>query len=703
MNAKLIFFIGGLMTVGQVALGQGTAFTYQGRLTDNGAPANGSYDLRFSIYDDLSGGNLVGNPITNVVAVSDGTFTVILDFGEGIFPGTGRWLEIAVRTNGTTGAFTTLAPLQPFTAAPYAITAGTATDSNLSRLNVPNTSSTATGVAIVTSGFITGATVTRAGLGYQSTPSVTVNDPTGSGAVITATVSAGKVVALTVQNPGNGYSAGATLTIGAPPSNAFQTFITPNFFTGINTLTNPNNVFSGTFAGGFSGDGGALTNLNASLLQGLGSASFWHLNGNGGSSAGADFLGTTDNQPLELKVNNVRALRLEPTTNGAPNVIGGSGLNLVEPGVVGATIVGGGALSYQNAAHTNRVGADFGVIGGGLDNQIRDGAVQATIAGGGGNWIQLDSEFSAILGGGQNLIQTNARYCAVGGGSGNTISNYALACTIGGGAQNSIQSAESSPANFAVVPGGYGNKASGQYSFAAGFQAAALRDGDFVWADSQGGPFESTANDQFLIRAAGGVGIGLNHPLGALSIATGNATATVRNDGNVSALVMSGGIAPGTLRLRNIMEVWPNDAGTAAGRVDVRGLNGSPTITLNGSNGNVQAGSFTQTSDRNAKENFRAVDSRQVLDKVAGLPISQWNFKGDPTVHLGPMAQDFYSAFALGPDDKHIVTVDEEGVALAALQGLNLKLEEKSARIKKLEARIERLERLLTGKESLEK
>jgi hypothetical protein len=63
--------------------------------------------------------------------------------------------------------------------------------------------------------------------------------------------------------------------------------------------------------------------------------------------------------------------------------------------------------------------------------------------------------------------------------------------------------------------------------------------------------------------------------------------------------------------------------------------------------------------------------------KVAALPITLWNFKTDAgTRHIGPMAQDFHSAFNVGTDDKHIATVDEEGVALAAIQGLNQKVEE---------------------------
>ena len=106
---------------------QGTAFTYQGRLNDGANPANGIYDLRFEVYDAVSGGAAQGRPLTNSAAsVSNGLFTVTLDFGGGVFPGANRWLEIGVRPGGP-GTFTTLAPRQPITATPYAIKAGMVT------------------------------------------------------------------------------------------------------------------------------------------------------------------------------------------------------------------------------------------------------------------------------------------------------------------------------------------------------------------------------------------------------------------------------------------------------------------------------------------------------------------------------------------------------------------------------------------------
>ncbi len=99
----------------------GTAFTYQGFLTDGGAPANGTYDFQFSLYDDAAGGVQVGATLSlGDVMVSDGRFTVQLDFGD-VFDGTALWLEVAVRPGASAGPYTALSPRQALTPAPYAL------------------------------------------------------------------------------------------------------------------------------------------------------------------------------------------------------------------------------------------------------------------------------------------------------------------------------------------------------------------------------------------------------------------------------------------------------------------------------------------------------------------------------------------------------------------------------------------------------
>jgi len=105
-------------------------------------------------------------------------------------------------------------------------------------------------------------------------------------------------------------------------------------------------------------------------------------------------------------------------------------------------------------------------------------------------------------------------------------------------------------------------------------------------------------------------------------------------------------------------------------------------------------GPVNPPSDRHTKQDFSPVDPQEMLAKVAALPIQGWAYKNSPdTRHIGPVAQDFHAAFQLnGDDDKHISTVDADGVALAAIQGLNQKLEKK---LKAHETEIAELKRAL--------
>jgi hypothetical protein len=102
---------------------QTTAFTYQGRLTDGGAPATGAYDLRFRLFPDAAGVVQIGGDVLrDDVAVAAGLFTVGLDFGSSPFTGdAAHYLEIAVRPGASSGAYTPLTARQPLTSSPYAI------------------------------------------------------------------------------------------------------------------------------------------------------------------------------------------------------------------------------------------------------------------------------------------------------------------------------------------------------------------------------------------------------------------------------------------------------------------------------------------------------------------------------------------------------------------------------------------------------
>jgi hypothetical protein len=119
-----------LSALSNSASAHGTAFTYQGRLNAGGSPANGSYDIAFSLYAATAGGVAIAGPVTNsAVGVTNGLFTTTVDFGN-VFTGASNWLQIAVSTNGA-NAFGNLAPRQQLTPVPYAVYAESANATNL--------------------------------------------------------------------------------------------------------------------------------------------------------------------------------------------------------------------------------------------------------------------------------------------------------------------------------------------------------------------------------------------------------------------------------------------------------------------------------------------------------------------------------------------------------------------------------------------
>ncbi|HUD49041.1 MAG TPA: tail fiber domain-containing protein [Candidatus Baltobacteraceae bacterium] len=637
---------------------QGTAFTYQGQLVSGGLPANGSYNLTFSLFNgSATNSGQVGATITNAaVGVTNGIFTVTLDFGSGVFTGNPIWLAIEVGTNSGNG-FTPLSPLQLLTPTPYSVYSEGAGSASYA-----SSSSTASTAYAVGPGSVTG-------LGISS------------GSVVKSL---------------NGLQDAVTLSAGA------NVTITPSS----NTL----------------------------VIASAGAAPSWSLTGNAGTTPGVDFLGTTDYQPLKLYVDGAPVMQFEPDPqrNNQPNVIGGSYVNFASSGVWGATIAGGGSPYDTSIAsgETNSVTANFGTVGGGDGNTA---SYYSTVAGGSDNTANgpyyghatvgggfdntAGDDFTTVGGGYANVARYD--YSTVGGGYLNTASgtnstvgggfdNEAsgttyFSATVNGGYQNTASGDYSTVSGgngnvasglYAMVPGGFSDHASGAYSLAAGNQAQALFQGDFVWADSQAGIFESTGNDQFAIRAQGGLQL---DPTTSLYCGT-----QTRQMLNLYATAYGIGVQTNDEYFRSSGEFWWYNGGS---HNDNFGNPGGGTAVMRlGTTGNlIIAGAFTAdggvnlSSDRNLKENFTPIDSRQILDKVAALPISSWDYKADPASrHVGPMAQDFKASFQLGSDDKHIGVVDEGGVALAAIQGLNEKLEEKDAEIQKLKQSVDELKAMVS-------
>ena len=100
------------------------------------------------------------------------------------------------------------------------------------------------------------------------------------------------------------------------------------------------------------------------------------------------------------------------------------------------------------------------------------------------------------------------------------------------------------------------------------------------------------------------------------------------------------------------------------------------------------AGAWSMLSDREAKEGLALVDSREVLDRLAAMPVYSWQYRNEPGAvrHIGPTAQDFHKAFGTGDSDKHITTVDADGVSLAAVQALYELLQQRDRDLEELKA-----------------
>jgi len=180
---------------------------------------------------------------------------------------------------------------------------------------------------------------------------------------------------------------------------------------------------------------------------------FWSLTGNAGTNPTTNFLGTTDNQALELRVNNTRALRLEPNAD-SPNLIGGYSGNSVTSGAVGATVGGGGGpTDVWGGPYPNRVTDNYGTVGGGRGNTAGE---EASVGGGRDN--TASGAWATIAGGQGNTVSNQS--ATVGGGAGNTVSEaYA---TVGGGSSNTASG------EYATVGGGNANTSSGMWSAVAG-------------------------------------------------------------------------------------------------------------------------------------------------------------------------------------------------------------------------------------------
>ena len=322
-------------------------------------------------------------------------------------------------------------------------------------------------------------------------------------------------------------------------------------------------------------------------------------------------------------------------SNATGAAIGGGSVNFIGAGA-NYSVVGGGQTHAIQAGSTHSViagganhqiasQASYAFIGGGLINQIGVGATNAVIVGGRLNYNE--GKRSTIGGGFQNvidrddnvtpLILTGPKDSVIGGGRENAIRPNHVRAVIGGGTLNLITN--SSPDElygYGVIGGGIGN--------VVGAHAATVPGG------------------------------GSNRAMGRYSFAAGSGSQALHD----YTFVFSGA---------SNKPSFTNDSMTARfgnGYYFFTSLNNGAQIPPNGT-------SWSAISDREAKENFASVDAGSILEKVAALPLTEWNYKEDPNRrrYIGPVAQDFHAAFGLG-DERTINTLDADGVLFATVQAL---------------------------------
>jgi hypothetical protein len=725
-----------------IAHAQGTAFIYQGHLLDNGQPASGIYDLRFAIYDSTTNGNLIAEPMTNTaVGVSNGLFAVSLDFGN-VFNGNPRWLEIGVHTNGG-GVFTTMIPRQPLLPTPYAITAGSASNL-LGNLPAAQLSGTIPGSTLPTnpafSGAVSAARFSGDGSDLTNLNAATLNGQTAANfwQMGGNNVVPGQFLGSTNNQPVEIWVNGLrALRLESDPSGQGG----PNVVGG-----SPGNYVSNTIVGATIGGGGmtnywgaSLSNIVTANLGTVGGGAGNTASGDGGIVAGGQyntasgicaFVGGGGWDGISAAGNmasgntSVVGGGLSNTAEGANAVVAGGSYNTassygstagggIENGASGdfSTVAGGrdniasGEAATVAGGEENVASNDWATVSGGTHNTASD--VEDTVSGGSGNTASGGSSSigggfgnsalgpgSTVGGGNDNKVVT--AYATVSGGDGNKVSGSFS--TIGGGEQNTVTG------EWATVSGGWNNSASGAGAFVGGGgydgftswwsnerspgnqatgAASVVSGGIFNLAtgphSAVGGGFTNTASGPAAVVGGGTNNMSSSYastvPGGANNTAAGNCSFAAGDDAQATndySFVWSDGSTSTVSTTTNQFV-----ARASGGFVFYTSATNTGVILPSGS------GSWSSMSDRNAKNDFASVHLETLLAKVASLPVTTWSYKTEPGVrHIGPMAQDFFSTFKVGEDDKHIADVDEGGVALAAIKGLNQKVDSENAALR---------------------
>jgi FtsZ-binding cell division protein ZapB len=454
----------------------------------------------------------------------------------------------------------------------------------------------------------------------------------------------------------------------------------------------------------------------------LGAGDAWLLTGNAGTDPAVNFLGTTDNNSLRIRVNNQQTFQfntnfsIQRDDDGDPRGPYAVDLQRVRSA---ATQVASGNYSVIGGGEDNTASRDYATVGGGFSNTASGRG--ATV---GGGFSNTASGTLATVGGGFSNTASR-RGATVGGGFSNT-ARGALA-TVGGGDNNTASS------DYATVGGGQSNTASRDYATVGGGRENTASGGHATVGGGRG----NTASGA-LATVGGGQS---NTASGDYSVVPGGYSNTANANYN---LVFGENVDPSVTETHRVYFFGDgSDVNTPnpSGFLVINRLDGDFPIHVgtNGTNGNgahlTGGGQWTDGSSRSFKERFVQYRPAEVLEKILQLPVEGYFYKGTKEYHITPMAEDFYRLFGTGvheiietdatgqlvrrpnPDvDKYLAASDVAGVALLGVQALHEEnaqlrqrvadLETENAQLRQqisdirtenaaLRARLERLETLM--------
>lgn len=468
---------------------QGDSFTYQGKLLVDNQPANGQFIFRVEFFDAQTGGTFIVRTPDMITTANNGLFSLQIDIGDMVFDGDEVWLQLAivpppVSPDGAGSPPIFLEPRQLITNSPYAIQSKFVGTNGVTTGAIQANAITADKIA--NDSIDSEHYVNRSIDGDHLSLNVIKTEHISTGAVTSNHIALDTIGSANIQD---GSINNLDIQVGTITSVQLANNSVGQFELQANAVTSGKIANGSIVADDINNDsvqarvagtcpaGSSIRSISPDgtvtcETDDIGNTG-WGLTGNSGTNANTNFIGTTDDQPFVIKANGLQAYSATFT----PNISGGAGfIN---------TIIGEGSNRFNQVN-----GARFESAG---------------IFAGDSNTISATTNTSLLL-----------RSTIIGGSSNNL--DDSQNATILGGVSNTINSA-----NFSVIVGGQGNQVNANNGLASGFGSKVNHQGGWVWNDAsdlfnQANSFATTDNNQFLIRAVGGVGIGTNAPSSPMHI-----------------------------------------------------------------------------------------------------------------------------------------------------------------------------------------